>query len=140
MPDVLLNSTLLAIAAAFALGALFRGFSNTGLPPVAMPVLAGLSGKVGCLTLFAFLGNYANGAAPENVAAADTTFINAAAADTIFINGDVVTMDAQGAVAAAVAVKDGRITHVGNSTDLLAYRSAATEIVDLQGGAVLGPR
>ena len=137
MPDVLLNSTLPTIAAAFALGALFRGLSNTGLPPVAMPVLAGLSGKAGCLTLFAFLGNYANGAAPENAAVADTTFINAAAADTIFINGDVVTMDAQGAVVAAVAVKDGRITHVGNPADLLAYRGAATEMVDLQGGALL---
>ena len=46
-------------------------------------------------------------------------------------------MDAQGAVVAAVAVKDGRITHVGNPADLLAYRGAATEMVDLQGGALL---
>ena len=127
MPDVLLNSTLPTVAAAFAIGARCRGFSRLGLPLAAMPVLAGRNGKAWCLTLFAFLGNCAFGATAEN----------AAAADTIFINGDVVTMDAQGAVAAAVAVKDGRIAHVGNSEDLLACRSAATEIVDLHGRALL---
>ena len=59
-------------------------------------------------------------------------------ADLILHNGKIVTVDSSFRVAEAVAVKDGRITAVGTSRDVLAReRSARTKITDLAGKTVL---
>ena len=58
------------------------------------------------------------------------------AADRIFL-GDVLTIDANGTVARAVAVKDGRVLLVGDEKTVLKHRGRETEVVDLAGGALL---
>ena len=59
-------------------------------------------------------------------------------ADLILHNGRIVTVDAAFRVAEAVAVKDGRVTAVGTSRDILAReRSPRTHVTDLGGKTVL---
>jgi hypothetical protein len=58
------------------------------------------------------------------------------AADRIFL-GAIVTVDAPGTVARAVAVKDGRILLVGDEASVLKHRGRETEVVDLGTGALL---
>jgi predicted amidohydrolase YtcJ len=58
------------------------------------------------------------------------------AADRIFL-GDVVTLDAHGTLARAVAVKDGRILLVGDEASVLLHRGRETQVEDLAGGALL---
>jgi len=58
------------------------------------------------------------------------------AADRIFL-GDVLTIDANGAVARAVAVKDGHVLVVGDEQSVLQHRGRQTEVVDLGAGALL---
>ena len=53
--------------------------------------------------------------------------------DLILHNGKVITMDALGSIAEAVAVTRGRVSAVGTSPDLLAGRGRATRIIDLGG-------
>ena len=62
----------------------------------------------------------------------------AADADLILHNGKVVTADATFSLAEAVAVKDGRITAVGRSTEVIAReRGSQTRMIDLKGQTVL---
>jgi len=58
------------------------------------------------------------------------------AADRIFL-GDILTIDANGTVARAVAVKGGRVLLVGDEAEVLLHRGRQTEVVDLAGGALL---
>ncbi len=58
------------------------------------------------------------------------------AADRIFL-GAIVTVDAPGTVAQAVAVVDGRILLVGDEASVLKHRGRQTEVVDLGDGALL---
>lgn len=58
-------------------------------------------------------------------------------ADTVFFNAKVVTVNAAGETAEAVAVKDGRIAAVGSSTDMLALCGEHTERIDLNGAMLL---
>ncbi|NMO03762.1 amidohydrolase [Gordonia sp. TBRC 11910] len=57
--------------------------------------------------------------------------------DLIFHGGDVVTVDADDSVAAALAVRAGRIVAVGSAEDVLALRGPDTTVVDLAGRALL---
>ncbi len=57
-------------------------------------------------------------------------------AERIYL-GEIVTLDAAGTIAGAVAVKDGRILLVGDETTVLAHRGRQTEVVDLAGAALL---
>jgi predicted amidohydrolase YtcJ len=59
-------------------------------------------------------------------------------ADLILHNGRVVTVDKAFSIAEAVAVKDGKITAVGTSADILTHKGDKTEVVDL-GGKMLLP-
>lgn len=60
-------------------------------------------------------------------------------ADTIYVGGDIVTMDDGNPAVHALAVRAGRITAVGDRTDVVAAQQGpATDIVDL-GGATLLP-
>ncbi len=59
------------------------------------------------------------------------------APDAVFVNGRVVTLDAAGTVAQAIAVKDGRVARVGTSREISSLAAKDTEVVDLQGRTVL---
>lgn len=58
---------------------------------------------------------------------------NVFAADSIYVNGRIITVDAKNTVAAALAVKDGRILAVGAGDDIRALAGAGTEVIDLAG-------
>jgi predicted amidohydrolase YtcJ len=60
-----------------------------------------------------------------------------ATADLVLHHGKVVTVDRGFAIAEALAVKDGRLLHVGTNEEALAARGPATEVIDLAGKMVL---
>jgi predicted amidohydrolase YtcJ len=59
------------------------------------------------------------------------------AADRIFVGGPVLTMNDALPRAEAVAIKDGRIIAVGTAAEIEALRGKGTEVIDLQGRALL---
>ncbi|MEO0650824.1 MAG: amidohydrolase family protein, partial [Planctomycetota bacterium] len=61
----------------------------------------------------------------------------AQSADLILHNGTVLTMDDAAPRARAVAVRDGRILAVGDDESVLAKRGPETEVMDLEGRALL---
>lgn len=58
------------------------------------------------------------------------------AADTVLRNGNVITVDSAGAVAEAVAVRDGLIQAVGSVADIDAWVGEATRVIELGGKTV----
>ena len=58
------------------------------------------------------------------------------AIDTLFVNGKILTMNGR-LRAEAVAVAGGKVAAVGKESDFAAARSTATEVVDLEGRAML---
>lgn len=54
-------------------------------------------------------------------------------ADLLFINGTVLTMDPHRPAAEALAVRAGRIVALGATAEILAWRQAHSEVIDLQG-------
>ena len=59
-------------------------------------------------------------------------------AERIYVGGDILTMDGDSPrYAEAVAVGDGRILFVGGEEQAMRLRSSDTEVVDLQGRALL---
>lgn len=60
------------------------------------------------------------------------------AADTIYLNGEIITVDVTNPVAAALAVRNGRIIGVGDRDNVLSARGPDTHVVDLD-GAVMTP-
>jgi len=69
--------------------------------------------------------------------AASVVVASAQAPDVILVNGKVVTLDAQSAIAEAVAVSGDRIAAVGRSSDVRRLAGPRTQIVDLQGRVVV---
>lgn len=61
----------------------------------------------------------------------------AASATTVFINGDIVTMRGVDDVAAALAVRDGRILALGTQADVMAQAGDNAAVTDLQGQTVI---
>ncbi len=59
--------------------------------------------------------------------------MNGETADRIFFGGDIITMDDAHPAAEAVAVAGGHIVAVGSQDDVMAWKGAATELVDLAG-------
>ncbi len=57
--------------------------------------------------------------------------------DLILYHGKVVTVDKGFSVAEALAVRDGRIQRVGTDREVLAFKGASTEVIDLGGKMVL---
>ncbi len=55
----------------------------------------------------------------------------------IYYNGPIITMDERHGCAEAVCVADGRIVCVGKAAQVLALRSEDTELIDLQGHALM---
>jgi predicted amidohydrolase YtcJ len=58
-------------------------------------------------------------------------------ADTLLVNAKVVTLDAAGTIAKAVAVRQGRILAVGTDEEILAHAGPSTETIDLEGKTVV---
>ena len=58
----------------------------------------------------------------------------AQAPDKVYVNGTIVTMDARGTVAEAVAVRGGRIVAAGPATEI---RKLGGRIIDLRGRTML---
>ena len=54
-------------------------------------------------------------------------------ADLVLVNGQVLTVDADFSVAEALAVRDGRVLAIGNSSDIVRLAGPDTERVDLKG-------
>lgn len=59
------------------------------------------------------------------------------AADLGLIRGKVVTMDANGSIEEAVALRAGRILAVGTTSEMMKFAGKQTEIIDLAGRTVL---
>ncbi len=57
-------------------------------------------------------------------------------ADLVLVNGKVITVDANDAIAQAIAVTGGRIVAVGTSEAIRARAGSATQVIDLGGRAV----
>ncbi len=58
-------------------------------------------------------------------------------ADVIVRNGRIATVDATGSFASAVAIKGGRFLAVGNDAEVMAYKSDATQVIDVGGRTVI---
>ena len=52
-------------------------------------------------------------------------------AELVLINGQIATLDPSRPSATAAAIKDGRFLAVGTDRDIIPYRGASTQIVDL---------
>ena len=57
--------------------------------------------------------------------------------DTVFYNGVVISVDKQDSLYQAVAVKDGKIIHLGSSDELLTLAGNSTETIDLNGDTLI---
>src|SRR3989475_10140819 len=79
---------------------------------------------VAAVFLFALVGNGTAGAQ-----------VQAPAPDTILVNGKLVVYD--GAPAQALAVRDGRIAAIGDSSGIRALAGPSTRIIDLSGRTVI---
>ena len=58
-------------------------------------------------------------------------------ADLVLVGGTVVTMDGEGSIADAVAVRDGTIVYVGHSEEAQRHVGSGARIIDLAGKAVI---
>lgn len=61
----------------------------------------------------------------------------APSSDLIFYGGPILTVNEQNQVAEALAVKDGMIVAVGDLDSVMIHRTATTDVIDLQGRALL---
>lgn len=59
------------------------------------------------------------------------------ASDMVLVRGKVVTMDANGSIEEAVALRAGRILAVGTTSEMMKFAGVRTEIIDLAGRTVL---
>jgi hypothetical protein len=57
--------------------------------------------------------------------------------DTALVNGKIITLDERSTTAEALAVRDGKITAVGRSTEIRNLAGPATQIIDLGGRTVI---
>jgi hypothetical protein len=58
-------------------------------------------------------------------------------ADSIYLNGSIITIDDANPFSSAIAIKNGLVLDVGNDEDILKYKNAETNIVDLNGKSVV---
>lgn len=57
--------------------------------------------------------------------------------DKVLINGKIITMDPDGTIASALAVRDGKIASIGNDSKIRALAKEETEVIDLAGKTVV---
>ncbi len=58
-------------------------------------------------------------------------------ADTVLVNGRIATLDARGSFQSALAIKNGRLAAVGDDREILGYRGAETQVIDVGGRTVI---
>jgi predicted amidohydrolase YtcJ len=58
-------------------------------------------------------------------------------ADTLLVNGKILTVNSQFSTREAIAIRDGKITAVGNNTDVRKQAGPHTRVIDLQGRTVI---
>ena len=58
-------------------------------------------------------------------------------ADTILVNGKILTVDNQFSTREAIAIRDGKITAVGGSSEIRKQAGSQTRVIDLQGRTVI---
>ncbi|MDH3942803.1 MAG: amidohydrolase family protein [Anaerolineae bacterium] len=73
----------------------------------------------------------------EEVEKAEITPIPGEIADMIFFNGEIITMDEDMTVAEALAVRGELILAVGAESEVMALAGPETQMIDLQGAAVM---
>lgn len=59
------------------------------------------------------------------------------AADLILHNGEIISLDQEGNVYEAIAIKDERIIEIGSNEKVLTYRGNQTKVIDLNGRTVV---
>ena len=69
--------------------------------------------------------------------AGTTSAYSADVADVIFINGNIVTFDAKGTTANAIAVKNGNILKLGKNEEIKKLAGGSTKVIDLKGKTVM---
>jgi predicted amidohydrolase YtcJ len=62
---------------------------------------------------------------------------SAGPADTILHNGKIATQNDRRAVVSSLAIKDGRVHAIGDNATVMAYRGAATRVIELNGRTVI---
>src|SRR3989442_15803694 len=62
---------------------------------------------------------------------------NGSPADLLLVNGRIATQDDRQPFVNALAIKDGRIHATGDAAAVMAYRSAKTRVVELNGRTVI---
>ena len=95
-----------------------QSFRNAALNARVLGVLLGLALSVSCV------------ATNDHARVGDT-------ADAIFFGGTILTMDEALPAAEAVAILDGRIVSVGRRAEVMKTRGPETELIDLNGRALL---
>ena len=58
-------------------------------------------------------------------------------ADIVITNASVYTVDKDGTMAEAVAVKNGEIVYVGDAEGLSEFKGDKTQVIDLEGGTLM---
>src|SRR5579864_8178414 len=58
-------------------------------------------------------------------------------ADTVLVNGKVLTVDNQFSIRDAIAIRDGKITAVGNNNEVKKVAGPKARVIDLQGHTVI---
>ncbi|HKM76745.1 MAG TPA: amidohydrolase family protein, partial [Candidatus Bathyarchaeia archaeon] len=58
-------------------------------------------------------------------------------ADTVLVNGRIATLDARGSFQSALAIKNGRLVAVGGDREIMGYRNAETQVIDVGGRTVI---
>ncbi len=58
-------------------------------------------------------------------------------ADTVLVNGRIATLDERDTFQSAVAIRNGRFVAVGEERDIMSYRSAETQVIDVGGRTVI---
>ncbi len=61
----------------------------------------------------------------------------AGSADTIVLNGHIATQNERRSIVSALAIKDGCVYATGDNATVLAYRGAATRVIELNGRTVI---
>lgn len=58
-------------------------------------------------------------------------------AEIIFVNGSVLTMDEKDTITECIAVKDGKVLHVGTEKEGQSYKGSDTKVIDLKGRTLI---
>jgi hypothetical protein len=66
-----------------------------------------------------------------------TNKIESNKADTVLVNGRFATLDARDTFQSAVAIKNGRFVAVGDERNIMSYRNAETQVIDVGGRTVI---